>query len=256
MSLALGLPPFFRGYSAGSDCTGVFLDLTPNVRCVSWHAPTNAQTSETFAQSIDAVDRCLDELAIYGSDSKVIMGVDLNCQLEKRETCVGDMAAGERPTEHERADLVYGFLARRVLRAASTFNRSGSTRVGLGLRGEKEAPSQIDFVFCSQGIAAANAEAWIDGALETDHFPVCQHLVFLPVSGRQRCRMYKEEVERKDRHLTLPLQWKPRDLGKFRDLLRRDFAQDVWSEMERIRVLAAGEQKQHPKDGSDYLQRL
>ena len=161
---------------------------------------------------------------------------------KERESCVGDLAAGERPTEHERADLVYGFLARRVLRAASTFNRTGSTRIGLGLR--------------AQGVAAANVDAWIDGALDTDHLPVCQQLMFLPVNGRQRCRLYKEEIERKDRPVTLPLQWKPRDLGKFRDLLKRDFAQDVWSEMERIRILAAGEQKQHPKDGSDYLQRL
>ena len=169
---------------------------------------------------MDAVDRCLDELAMYGPDSKIVIGVDLNCQLGKRETCVGEMAAGERPTEHERADFVYGFLARRVLRAASTFNRSGSTRIGLGLRGEKEAPSQIDFVLCSQGVAAANAIAWIDGALESDHSPICQQLCFLPVNGRQRCRLYKEEVERKDKHLTLPLQWKPRDLGKLKDLLQ------------------------------------
>ena len=112
-------------------CTGVFLDLTPltlAIRCVSWHAPTGAQPLETYARGTDDVERCLDELALCGAGSKIILGADLNCQLAPRDMCVGPLAAGERSFEHERADLVYGFLARKVLRAVTTYNRHGPTR--------------------------------------------------------------------------------------------------------------------------------
>ena len=120
---------YFRGHSVGETCTGVFLELTPPVRCVSWHAPTGAYDCETYAQSVHEVERCLDELALLGGDSVIVMGADANCQLNTRDHCVGPLAAGERFNEHERAELLYGFLAQRVLRAASTYNRGGPTRL-------------------------------------------------------------------------------------------------------------------------------
>ena len=121
---------YFRGHSVGETCTGVFLEMTPAVRCVAWHAPTGAHENETYEQSIHEVERCLDELALLGGDSVIVVGADANCQLNPSHT-----------------------------------------RVGLGIRGEKEAPSQIDFVFCSSAIAAAPMPAWIEGALETDQVP-------------------------------------------------------------------------------------
>ena len=57
---------YFRGHSVGETCTGVFLDMTPPIRCVAWHAPTGAHDNEVYAQSIHEVERCLDELALLG----------------------------------------------------------------------------------------------------------------------------------------------------------------------------------------------
>ena len=246
---------YFRGHSVGETCIGVFLDMTPPVRRVSWHAPTGANDNETYERSIHEVERCLDELALLGGDSITVIGADANCQLNPRDNCVGLLAAGERLNEHDRAELLYGFLAQRVLRAVSTYNRD-HTRFGLGIRGEKEAPSQIDFVFCSSGVVAACTPAWIEGALETDHVPVCQQLCYVPANAAKRRTIYRKQVEPPRSKNRLPLQWKPRDLGKFQSLVSQCHARSIPEEMERIRVLAAGEQKLDLKDAGDYLQIL
>ena len=54
----------------------------------------------------------------------------------------------------------------------------------------------------------------------------------------------------------MPLQWKPRDLDKFQALIVKDHARTIPEEMERIRVLAAGEQQVRNNEAGDYLQIL
>ena len=142
------------------------------------------------------------------------------------------------------------------MRAVTTYNRGGHTRFGLGIRGEKEAPSQIDFVFRSSGVVAAPMPAWIEGALETDHVPVCQQLCYVPVNAAERRMLYKRQIEAPRIKNMLPLQWKPRDVEKFQSLVVNCHARTVPEEMERMRVLAAGEQKARPTDTGDYLQTL
>ena len=203
---------YFRGHSVGETCTGVFLDLTPPIRCVSWHAPTGTHDCDQYENSIQEVERVLDELSLMGGErSVVVIGADVNCQLSPRENSIGMHAAGERFNEHERAELIYGFLARRILRAASTYNRSGPTRFGLGIRGEREAPSQIDFIFCSTGVAATSFPGWIEGALETDHVPICQQLCFVPNNASKRKFMFRWQINDSSKKNRLPLQWRPRD---------------------------------------------
>ena len=185
-----------------------------------------------------------------------MIGADVNCQLSPKENSIGMHAAGERFNEHERAELLYGFLARRILRAASTYNRSGPTRFGLGIRGEREAPSQIDFIFCSTGVAATSFPGWIEGALETDHVPICQQLCFVPNNASKRKFMFRWQVNVPSKKNRLPLQWRPRDEEKFQALLTNQHAKTIPQEMERIRVIAAGEQKTQGEGAADYLQIL
>ena len=252
--LSQRMAKYFRGHSVGETCTGVFLDLTPPIRCVSWHAPTGAHDCEQYEKSIHEVERVLDELSLMGEKSVTVIGADVNCQLSPGEDSIGMHAAGERFNEHERAELIYGFLARRILRAASTYNRSGPTRFGLGARGEKEAPSQIDFLFVSAGVAADSFPGWIEGALETDHVPICQQICFVPNNASKRRHMFKWQIadpKKKDR---IPLQWRPRNEEKFQALVTNQHARTVPQEMERIRIIAAGEQKQEGDGTVDYLQ--
>ena len=64
--LSQRMAKYFRGHSAGETCTGVFLDLTPPIRCVSWHAPTGTHDCDYYENSIQEVERVLDELSLMG----------------------------------------------------------------------------------------------------------------------------------------------------------------------------------------------
>ena len=147
------------------------------------------------------------------------------------------------PLNVRRAELLYGFLAKRVLRAVNTYNRAGNTRYGLGLRGgEREAPSQIDFVFCSQGVIAVLTPAWIDGALETDHSPICQQLCFHSLEPSQtEADVQDASGESGEEECATFTMAAPQPCQIPGTCLGMQHARDVWSEMERIRILVAGE---------------
>ena len=190
-----------------------------------------------------------------GGDSVIVIGADANCQLNPRDTCVGPLAAGERLNEHERAELLYGFLAQRVLRAVTTYNRGGHTRFGLGIRGEKEAPSQIDFVFCSSGLLRHSRRLGLRVPLKritsrsVNRFVMFRSM--LPKGG-----FCTNDRSRHPGRRTCYRCSGNRDLEKFQSLVTSSHARTVPEEMERIRVLAAGEQRAKPTDHGDYLQTL
>ena len=124
------------------------------------------------------------------------------------------------------------------------------------MRGEKEAPSQIDFIFCSTGVAANPFPGWIEGALETDHAPVCQELCFVPNNATKRKLLFRWQANDPKKKGRIPLHWRPRDMEKFQSIINSQHARTVPQEMERIRVLAAGEQAVKTTDSGDYLQTL